>query len=139
MDNIIRRQIQVKANLNGVKILLAEDERLDILIAQKILTNLGAEVEVVKTGWMAVEKVKTEEFDIILMDYIMPIMNGLEATKSIREFNNTIPILFVTSDLSQVIRSDFAGLNISEIIYKPFDPEFLYQTIWKILSKLTNK
>ncbi len=135
MENKQPKHRKIVPDLNNIKILMAENDELVFLIGQKILSNLNARVVNAEDGQMAVDLVRNGDFDIVLMDVHMPVMDGMTATKEIRKFNPTIPIIVVTSDKSNEIRSDFSGLSISDIVYQPYDPEYLYTVIWNTIQK----
>ena len=94
-----------KVNLTGVNVLLAEDNELNAEIAQMLLTDKGARVTVVGDGKQAVDLFKNKipgTFDAILMDIMMPVMDGMTATRVIRSFARadakTIPIIAMTAN-----------------------------------------
>ncbi len=116
------------------KILLAEDD----LDNQKLITlyieNTGAGVEIVGNGKLAVEKGKTESFDLILMDMQMPEMGGIEAIEKLREANCTTPIATLTANAMKedTLKSKGAGAN--GFITKPIDQKEFYSILKKYLS-----
>ena len=123
-------------NLNGLRILLAEDNELNIDIAQTLLEDYGAEVHVAENGSIALEKFKENEegyFNAILMDCMMPVMNGFEATKAIRELERpdaeTIPIIAMTANAfaDDVKKCLDSGMN--DHIAKPFEIGKVTQTV----------
>ena len=120
-----------KLLLDGVRILLVEDITYNAMLAKKMLTNWNAHVTVADNGLKAVEKVKTEEFDIILMDVQMPIMDGITATKEIRKFNPDICIFPLTAAVDAEIQAEFAELGAKEFILKPINPDALRKTLLK--------
>ena len=84
--------------LRGVRILLAEDSIDNQVLLRAVLGSVGAEVEVVENGRMAVERVKTDTFDVVLMDMNMPEMDGYEATRRLRDYGYRRPILALTAN-----------------------------------------
>ncbi|EFJ13085.1 hypothetical protein SELMODRAFT_20384, partial [Selaginella moellendorffii] len=75
----------IGGNAAKLKVLLAEDNKVNIMVAQSMLRRMGLEATVVNDGAEAVEAIKRDYFDLILMDVIMPVMDGLEATRLIRD------------------------------------------------------
>ena len=119
---------------------MVEDNQFNAIVAQEELEDAIEEVlvEVAENGVIAVEKVSHTDFDIILMDVQMPVMNGYEATKAIRDLSNgksQIPIIAMTANVmkEEVERCYEAGMN--DFIGKPFDIEDLLSKIKKLLGK----
>ncbi len=119
-------------SIKGLHVLLAEDNELNMEIAEFMLQNEGAEVTKAWNGQEIVElfrKSESGEFDVILMDIMMPIINGYEATKMIssmdREDAKTIPIIAMTANAftEDRIRAKESGMN--EHVAKPIDAELL--------------
>jgi signal transduction histidine kinase len=103
------------------KFLIVEDNQINQFVLQKIIQKAGHQATIAENGQVAVEIAKKHKFDFILMDINMPIMDGIEATKQIRFFDNLTPIIGVTalSDYSVQKQSFNAGMN--KFITKPFD------------------
>ena len=125
-------------NLSGLTALLVEDNELNMEIAKFILENAGINVVTAKDGKEAVDifaKSEVHYFDVILMDIMMPVMDGLTATKTIRSLERqeakTIPIFAMTANafLEDKKQSKEAGMN--EHLSKPLDEKKLMNTIWK--------
>jgi PAS domain S-box-containing protein len=105
------------------KVLLAEDTPANRKIINYILGELGLEVETVIDGREACQAVRERDFDLVLMDLHMPIMDGMEATKQIRTFNQEIPIIALTADAMRQTQQEckeggFSGFASKPIIYK---------------------
>jgi signal transduction histidine kinase/CheY-like chemotaxis protein len=122
--------------LKGIRILLAEDNAFNIVVATEELEDAieGVIVEVAENGLIAVEKMKSSTFDVILMDIQMPIMNGFEATYIIRNMHSEkahTPIIAMTANVlkEEVDLCYKSGMN--DFIGKPFDME-------ELLSKINN-
>lgn len=83
----------------------------------------------VQNGQEALDKVKVEDFDLILMDINMPVMNGSEATLAIRQFNQTIPIIALTASDVMEIKEEYNDIGYNDVITKPFDNYEFFQII----------
>lgn len=135
----IERTEQAK-EINGAKVLIAEDNRLNAEIAEFMLTDKGAEVVCVQNGEQAYEKwMESEEFefDIILMDVMMPVMNGLDATRKIRSSGradaSAVPIIAITANAFGDDVSECYEAGMNDCILKPFDAARIEQTVKKYL------
>jgi CheY-like chemotaxis protein len=120
--------------LKGISILLAEDNAMNVLLARNVLDRLGASVDVANNGQEAVDMLDSTKHRLILMDLQMPVMDGYEATRIIRERKETLPIIAVTASLAQEVgdRAQLAGLN--EILVKPYNPSSLMRVIMRHLN-----
>ena len=128
-------------SIKGLHILLAEDNELNMEIAEFVLQNEGADVTKAWNGREAVElfrNSKSGEFDVILMDIMMPVMNGYEATRTIRSMDREdakkIPIIAMTANAftEDRIRAKEAGMD--EHVAKPIDVELLIKVIHKLVK-----
>ena len=128
-------------SIKGLNILLAEDNELNMEIAEFMLQNEGAHVSKAWNGQEAIEVFKKSEpgeFDVILMDIMMPVMNGYEATKIIRSLDRedakVIPIIAMTANAftEDRIRAKEAGMD--EHVAKPVDVELLLKVIHKLVK-----
>ena len=128
-------------SIKGLHILLAEDNELNMEIAEFVLRNEGAEVTKAWNGQETVELFKNSEpgeFDVILMDIMMPVMNGYEAAKMIRSLDRedakAIPIIAMTANAftEDRIRAKEAGMD--EHVAKPVDAELLIKVIHKLVK-----
>ncbi len=107
------------------RILVVEDDEVSLIIAEHVLSNHGFIVATADNGEDAIEMVKNEQFQLILMDIEMPIMSGLEATPQIRSLENgqSIPIIALTAHSTPEKIKEFTAAGIDAYILKPFDPE----------------
>ncbi len=121
-------------DLSGIKVLLVEDNKLNILVAKKILDNLKAAVDVAKNGAESLEMMRSKKYDIVLMDLHMPIMDGYQATIKLREYDKVTPVIAFTADAYDEARTRAKEVGMNDFITKPFDPELLYT---KIITNLT--
>ncbi len=125
-------------HVDGLNILLVEDNVLNQVLAKKVLSDWNWNVEVAENGLEAIEKLKKQNFDIVLMDIQLPEMDGYEATRRIRkDFSPPkcdIPIMAMTAHamFSEEEKCRAAGMN--GYISKPFDTKILYSRIIYILN-----
>ncbi|WP_298115622.1 PAS domain-containing protein [Flavobacterium sp.] len=121
-----------------IKILLAEDNENNQILATQRLINWGFEVDLVNNGLEAIEKLKNNEYDLILMDIQMPIMDGYTATIKIRTElpieKSKIPIVALTAHASSSNIKKAKRIGMNDYIYKPFKSEDLYHKIVKQLN-----
>ena len=128
------------ALFSGKRALLAEDNVMNQMIAQAILTEHGFDVETVEDGAAAVEKMKTMPagyYDIILMDIQMPVMNGYEAAKQIRALDDrskaAIPIVAVTANAFEEDRQISLDAGMNGHLTKPYDVSVMIETLNALL------
>ena len=121
-----------------INILLAEDNLINQLLAQTVLNQFGFNVTTVDNGKLALNAVKTNTFDIILMDLMMPEMNGYEATEEIRKLDNkvksSIPVIALTADVTIIDIEKCKIVGMNDYISKPFDPQVLLKKIETLLK-----
>ncbi len=129
-------------NLKDARILLVEDNDINIYVAQLILEKAGCLVEIAKDGKEAVEHFKESGinyYHAILMDVRMPIMNGIDATKAIRALNRedaaTIPIIAMTADAFDEERKKTLEAGMNYHLSKPINPRLLYKILSEFLEK----
>lgn len=129
---LAQKKKTIQNSLKGLTVLLVEDNDINRLYASSILRTWGCIVEMAENGYVAVVKLKHAQFDIVLMDIQMPIMDGFEATKAIRAGDggkNQIPIIALTANATKkdVEKCLEAGMN--DCVSKPFTPEDLFQAL----------
>ncbi len=125
--------------LNDSHILLAEDNRINQLVAVEFLKLVGARVDIAKNGKEAVEKALDEtHYDAILMDVQMPEMDGMEATKIIRKQLTDVPIIAMTAYAMGEEKQQFLDAGMSSHIPKPIDSKLLYKTLEHWIAKYRN-
>lgn len=121
------------------KILIVEDKKLNQLVTGEMLKSWwkNIEIDVADDGKIAVEKVKERNYDLVLMDVQMPVMNGYEATKFIRNElklpYTELPILAMTAYNTEVEMRQCLEAGMNDVMAKPFEPDHLYQKITGLL------
>lgn len=127
--------VTIDHNFDGVKVLLVEDNEINRFYAETILTQKNSVVSIAVNGREAVEKVKSNTYDIVLMDMQMPILNGLDATKEIRTIlKSDVPIIGLSANIVQGDIKNCYDVGMNGYITKPFEPHELYNKIMEILN-----
>lgn len=115
--------------LRGIHILLVEDNPLNVLVAQTMLENNGATVDVAVNGAEALDKLDARSHQLVLMDLHMPVMDGYEATTLLRKRGETLPIIALTASTPKEVESDAFAAGLDDVVVKPFSPDELYRVI----------
>lgn len=120
----------------NLKILVVEDIALNQLLMKTLLDDFGFERDIAANGRIAIEKLKSKDYDLILMDLQMPEMNGFEATEYIRRtMNSQIPIIALTADVTTVDLAKCKAVGMNDYIAKPVDERVLYSKIMSLIKK----
>ena len=121
--------------LNGVKVLLAEDNKVNLTIAKRFMNKWGIQVGEATNGREAVEKFKKDHYDLMLIDLEMPEMDGPTALKEIRRFNDTVPAMAFTAAVYENMQNDLIRKGFVDYIHKPFRPEDLHNKIAALIME----
>jgi CheY-like chemotaxis protein len=124
---------KIAESLGGAKILLVEDNVQNQEIATELLNKVDIEVVVANNGKEALEKIDERDFDGVLMDCQMPVMDGYEATRAIREKKKfkTIPIIAMTANNTQSDKEQCFNAGMSDFVAKPIDVKIFYDVLMK--------
>lgn len=119
------------ARLQGAHILLVEDNEMNQQVARELLEQVGFVVSVVENGKLAVEIVRQQAFDLVLMDMQMPVMDGLAATEAIRRLPGLahLPIVAMTANALPQDRERCLAAGMNDHVSKPIDPDRLWQAL----------
>jgi CheY-like chemotaxis protein len=122
----------LKTNLQDISVLLVEDNTINRIVARKSLQNYNCNITDACSGAESIEILKNKKFDIILMDIIMPELDGVEATKIIREeLKITTPIIAFTANAFKSEIEKFIEIGMNDYVIKPFEETKLIETIAK--------
>lgn len=137
LDENYRKEQEEKHNkvFAGKNILVVEDNKLNQKITQKILEKRGMVSDVAENGKIALEKVAENNYDIILMDIHMPVMDGIEATQNIRNNNSIVPIIALTAVSIDQEMEEMLKQGFTDFIPKPYKTELFFDKIYKALQK----
>ncbi len=128
--------MELDTEIKNIKVLVVEDIALNQLLMKTLLDDFGFERDIADNGKIAIEKLETKSYDIILMDLQMPEMNGFEATEYIRNtMNSRIPIIALTADVTTVDLAKCKAVGMNDYIAKPVDERLLYSKIVGLVKK----
>lgn len=123
----------------NAKALVAEDNEINQKLIKQLLTSFGLDIDIVGNGYLAFEARKDQSYDIIFMDIAMPVMDGIQATKKIIEYENSnnlphIPIVAVTANALKGDRDKFINEGLDEYITKPVDKNLLLKALRQFIK-----
>ena len=135
-QEIIAKKCNVQ-DLSKLKILLVEDNQLNVKLMLSLFSENNLKLEVAENGSVCIEKLKKVGFDIILMDMEMPVMNGYEATAIIRkEMKYNIPIIAMTAHAMAGERERCLSLGMNDYISKPINANLLFEKMYHLTAKM---
>ena len=117
------------SDIHTHNILVVEDNKINQMVTKKIIQNSNMTCTIVDDGYAAIVALERERFDLILMDINMPLINGFETTRKIREKGITIPVIALTAFDKQEVTEEAISAGMNDIMVKPFEPSKLFQVI----------
>jgi signal transduction histidine kinase len=121
--------------LTGTRILLVEDNRINVMVARNFLEGWGASIDVAENGQEALDRLDTEHYQLVLMDLHMPVMDGYTAIRKIRGQGMTVPVIALTASLPNEVEQECSGMEIDGFVLKPFLPDELFCKVQQAVSK----
>lgn len=122
---------------NSKKILVGEDSSVILNLTKSILSFENYQMKAAKNGKQVLEMLEKEDFDLILMDLNMPVLDGATCTKMIRDLDDTtkskLPIIAITGNMNNYTMDEFRRLGFDDFIQKPLDYDKLLATVKKFL------
>lgn len=129
-DIVIETQLEAnKFDAKNYKILVVEDNKINQMVTRKILEKNNFSCIIAEDGYIALDILEKEKFDLILMDINMPKINGFETTKLIRKEGIEIPIIALTAFDKDEISEEALASGMDDVLIKPFDPMLLFKII----------
>ncbi|WP_207426203.1 response regulator [Pedobacter sp. SYSU D00535] len=129
-------------NLKSASFLIVDDDAFAKFVFAKYVERWNGKVEIANSGAEAIERLKSKKYDVVLMDIEMPGMDGIEATKQIRQlegiYYQKVPVLAVTSLSPEVMKAKLAAAGMDDCISKEIPPAELYTRLTYFLSRSKN-
>ncbi len=115
--------------LQDTKILVIDDNSFNRMVARKLLISWNADVETAHNGFVALQKLQSTAYDLVLMDLHMPVMDGFETIAEIRKMDPSLPVIALTGNASEEEKQRILALGCNDYLTKPFIPQVLYKKI----------
>lgn len=116
-------------SLCGMRVLMVEDYPINVRVASRFLERWQVSVDVAENGQVALDKYATGQYDLILMDIQMPVMDGLDATRAIRLNDTRIPIVALTASVTPTDQANAYAAGMTSFLTKPFKADELFRTL----------
>jgi CheY-like chemotaxis protein len=138
-DGVSEKVVISKEDYSGKLALVVDDDDMNLMVANGVLSQMGVESETANSGEASIEMCSSKNYDIIFMDYMMPEMNGIKAMRAIREIKGgrykNVPIIVLTANAVSSAREDFKREGFDDFISKPIESVSLKKIISKYLGK----
>jgi CheY-like chemotaxis protein len=116
-------------------ILVVEDNKINQVVTKKMIEVSNMSCTIVDDGFAALVALERESFDIVLMDINMPLINGFDTSRKIREKGITIPIIALTAFDKQEVAEQAISAGMNDVLMKPFESSMLFQVIQNQVNK----
>jgi signal transduction histidine kinase/ActR/RegA family two-component response regulator len=120
----------MREHLSGLNVLLVEDNTINQMVAKELLESVNVNVSISGDGKQALDALHKSTFDMILMDIQMPVMDGFEATRRIRDAQNEIPIIALTANATKDDKEECIRVGMDDYLSKPIKTEELYRKVF---------
>ncbi len=130
--------IEIDSSLKGLKVLVVEDNKMNILVAKKFLGKWGVQTFIAENGEDAIEAIQNNNVDLILMDIQMPVMDGYTSASKIRKIKGKyyqgVPIIALSANASMDVKDQVLESGMNDYLTKPFNPDQLFKVIRKYVK-----
>ena len=133
--NVVEKEEKIIKKFNNSKVLIVDDNKLNLKVANKVLCEFNLNIEEATSGFECLEKVKNNNYDLIFLDIMMPKMDGVETLVKLKEIDNfNTPVVALTADAMEGEQKKYIELGFSDYLSKPIDKNELNRVLNKILN-----
>lgn len=134
MRKVLKGEGQVRNILPGLKLLIVDDNPVNLLVARRQLGNFGVDAEQADNGYTALVMLKEKEFDIILIDLHMPGMDGYQLARQVQVEHPATKVVIFTADILEEVRMRLAEMGILYVLSKPFNPDEMHELLLEVIN-----
>ena len=128
-------ELSVEFKAPEAKVLVVDDNEINRMVAEEMLKPLQMQIETASDGKRALEMIQDKKYDLIFMDHLMPVMNGIEAVKALRQMEGVyyrkVPVIALTANTAKEQREEYVQAGMSDYLSKPIDMEDIYKIVKK--------
>lgn len=125
-------------DITGKRIAIVEDDIASLRYYETLLRETGAVVTIFRNGKEFVDSISTTTFDLVFMDFLIPLVNGVDCTRAFRRINKSAPVIIVTAYYSEQTKNEAYIAGCTEFNLKPIFPEKIFMILEKYLEKKTS-
>lgn len=125
-----------EADLKGMRVLVVDDNKMNVIIASRFLSKWNVTIDEAHNGMVAIQMVQNNFYDLVIMDLQMPVMDGFEATKIIKETYPELPVIALTADAMPETYAKARNYGMNDYLTKPFMPEILFEKVSRYYKAL---
>lgn len=134
LRKVFKGEGQVRNILPGLKLLIVDDNPVNLLVARRQLVNFGIDAEQADNGYTALEMLKEKEFDIILIDLHMPGMDGYQLARQVQIDHPATKVVIFTADILEEVRMRLTEMGILYVLSKPFNPDEMHGLLLEVIN-----
>ncbi|AOM78945.1 ATP-binding protein [Pedobacter steynii] len=134
LRRVIKGERRIKDILPGLRLLVVDDNPVNLLVAKRQLWNFGIDAEQADNGYTALAMLKAEEFDIILIDLHMPGMDGYQLARQVQVDYPETKVIIFTADILEEVRMRLAEMGITYVLSKPFNPDEMHELLLEVIN-----
>ena len=134
LRKVFKGEEQVRNILPGLKLLIVDDNPVNLLVARRQLVNFGIDAEQADNGYTALTMLKEREFDIILIDLHMPGMDGYQLARQVQIDHPATKVVIFTADILEEVRMRLTEMGILYVLSKPFNPDEMHELLLEVIN-----
>lgn len=134
-DSQTPEQLAIEFEAPDARVLIVDDNEINRMVAEEMLKPLKMQIETASDGKQALEMIQNKKYDLIFMDHLMPVMDGMEAVTELRKLEEPyfkkVPVIALTANTAQEQREEYMQAGMSDYLSKPIDMEDIHRIVRK--------